>query len=205
MANGSPPRGVLVDENEVFRAGLRDCLESEDVDVIGEAGDPATAWQLLEAEKPDLVLLHSCLPPAGGVPLCEWITREYPEMEVILTDPGPFVANNLGFAQAFLAGARACLPREPLSHEECIAAVRAVLEGRRLLDEEIRLRALRLASLTAREEEVLTLMAQGVPSIKMARALDLATGTVHNYISSVRAKLGVGAGWRRRCMRAVWA
>ena len=184
------PRGLLVDENDIFRTGLRDCLEAEGLAVIGETDDPATAWSRIQTDPPDLVLLHSCLPPPGGVPLYERITEQYPEIKVILTDPDPSAGNNLGFAQAFHAGARACLPREHLSHEECIATVQAVLQGQHLFDEDIRLRAIQLEPLTPREEEVLALMTQDKPYAAIARELNLHEGTVRNHASSVLAKLG---------------
>ncbi len=182
---------LLIDDNDVFRIGLRVCLEEREIQVIGETDNPEIAWTLIETHYPDLILLHSCLPPTGGVPFCEQIAHRHPEIKVILTDPDPFTANNLGFAQALRAGACACLPREGLSHQECIAVVQAVLEGRRLFGEEILLRALRLEPLTPREQEVLALMTQGVPNVKIAQALHLAEGTVHNYASRVRVKLGV--------------
>lgn len=186
------PRGLLVDENDIFRAGLRDCLEAEEIAVIGdEVGDPATAWSRIQTDPPELVLLHSCLPPTGGVPLCKRITEQYPEIKVILTDPDPSADNNLGYAQAFRAGARACLPREHLFHEECIATVQAVLAGQCLLDESIRLRAIQLEPLTPREENVLALVALGEPNASIAQALHLTEGTVRNYVSRILAKLRV--------------
>lgn len=185
------PCGLLVDDNDVFRAGLRECLEAEAIEVSGETDDPATAWTLIETDQPDLILLHSCLPPTGGVPFCEHINRQYPEIKVILTDPDPSAGNNLGFAQAFHAGARACLSRLHLTHEACATAVQAVLEGQYLFDEEIRLRAQQLESLTSREEDVLTLMARDKPYAAIARELNLHAGTVRNHASSILAKLGV--------------
>ncbi len=178
-------------ENDVFRAGLRECLEAEGIEVLGETDDPETAWTLIETDHPDLSLLHSCLLPTGGVPLCERITRQYPEVKVILTDPDPSAGHSLGFAQAFRAGARACLPREHLSHEECIATVQAVLQGQYLFDEDIRLRAIQLELLTSREEEVLALVAQSLTTTDIAQALHLTEKTVRNYTSRIRAKLGV--------------
>jgi DNA-binding NarL/FixJ family response regulator len=185
------PRSLLVDENDVFRAGLRDCLEAEAIEIIGETDDPKSAWTLIETDHPDLILLHSCLLPTDGVPLCERITRQYPEVKVILTDPDPSAGHNLGYAQAFRAGARACVPREHLSHEECIATVQAVLQGQYLFEEDIRLRALQLETLTPREEDVLALMAQDKPYVAIARGLHLHEGTVRNHASNILAKLGI--------------
>lgn len=79
----------------------------------------------------------------------------------VFSPPDPSAGHHLGFAQACQAGARACLPRHNLSHEKCIATVRAVLAGQYLFDERIRLRALQLERLTPRQEEVLALMARG--------------------------------------------
>lgn len=123
--------------------------------------------------------------------MCERITHRFLEIKVILTDPGPSVTNDLGFAQAFLAGARACLPRHDTTHEACLATVQAVLEDRCLFGEEVRLRAHRLEPLTPREEEVLALIAQGLTSADMAEVLHLTEKTVRNYTSCIRAKLGM--------------
>ncbi|RME81890.1 MAG: response regulator [Caldilineae bacterium] len=75
-------------------------LEEREVQVVGETDNPEIAWTLIETHHPDLILLHSCLPPTGGVPFCEQIAHRHPEIKVILTDPDPFATNNLGFAQA---------------------------------------------------------------------------------------------------------
>lgn len=125
------------------------------------------------------------------MPFCERINRQYPEIKVILTDPDPSAGNNLGYAQAFRAGARACLPREHLSHEECIATVQAVLDGQYLFDDSIRLRATQLEPLTPREGEVLALVAQSLTTTDIAQALHLTEKTARNYSSRIRAKLGV--------------
>ena len=183
------PRGLLIDDSDVVRTGLRTCLEEEEIKVVGETDDPEAGWTLIKADQPDLILLHSCLPPTGGIPLCERITQRYPEIKVILTDPDPFATDNLGFAQAFQAGARACLSRSALTHEICIATIQAVLASQRLFTEDIRLRALRLEPLTPREEEVLALLAQEKTNAEIMQTLYLAEGTVRNYVSRILSKL----------------
>ena len=83
------------------------------------------------------------------------------------------------------------MPREHLSHEECIATVQVVLQGQYLFDEDIRLRAIQLEPLTPREEEVLALVAQSLTTTDIAQALHLTEKTVRNYTSRIRAKMGV--------------
>ena len=206
--SGAPIRLVLVDDQQLVRAGFRMVLDTQpDLAVVGEAGDGREALDLLSRVAADVVLMDIRMPVMDGVAT----TRELlarpgaPPRVVVLTT---FDLDEYVYA-ALRAGASGFLLKDS-GPEELLAAVRAVHRGdsvlapsatRRLLehlgenlpgpDEPATgdARRERLAPLTAREVEVLTAVGQGLTNAEIAATLFLAEATVKTHIGRVLSKL----------------
>ena len=198
-------RIVLVDDEHLVRAGLRLILESEDdLEVVGEADDGAAAVEVVTATDPDVVLMDIQMPGMNGLEATRQIVglgREESSRVLILTtfelDEYVYDALRAG-ASGFL------LKRTPAT--ELVNAIRVVAEGeallapsvtRRLIDEFARRpRGDRpspeaLDDLTAREREVLELVAQGMSNREIAAQLFVSEGTVKTHIKRIFYKLGL--------------
>ncbi len=198
-------RIVLVDDEHLVRAGLRLILESEeDLEVVGEADDGAAAVELVTKADPDVVLMDIQMPGMNGLEATRRIVdlgREESSRVLILTtfeiDEYVYDALRAG-ASGFL------LKRTPAT--ELVNAIRVVAAGeallapsvtRRLIDEfarrprEDRPSPEALDDLTAREREVLELVAQGMSNREIADQLFVSEGTVKTHIKRIFYKLGL--------------
>ncbi|WP_084125309.1 response regulator transcription factor [Demequina sp. NBRC 110054] len=194
-------RVALVDDQQLIRAGFRMVVDSQpDMEVVAEAGDGASAVSSLLALSPpaDVVLMDVRMPGMDGIAACEALTAASDAKVVILTtfDLDEYVLS------AIRAGASGFLLKDA-PPEDLLSSIRTVHAGdaviapsstRRLLD---RVAALpeptddsRLADLTDREREVLTLMARGLSNQEICAELFLAEPTVKTHVGRVLAKLG---------------
>ena len=193
---------IAIIENEALvRAGLRRILELDsEMRVVGEATDGDTGLALLRAHHPDVTLLDIRMPGADGVALLHALRREpSPSPCIVLTTfDDPDVA-----LQAIRAGARGYLLKD-VSLDRLTTAIRTVAGGGTFFQPGIGDGLLRAASalpaelacddpapLTAREDDVLRLMAGGYGNREIAEALGIAERTVKNHVSAILAKLAV--------------
>ena len=201
-------RVFLLDDHEVVRRGIADLLQSEpDIGVVGEAATAAEGMSRITATNPDVAILDARLPDGSGIDVCRDIRSAMPEVRcLILTS---YDDDDALFA-AVMAGAAGYLLKE-IRGTSLIDAVRQVAAGKSLLDPAVTGRLLarlrdgtpedaRLASLTAREREVLSLIADGLTNKEIGERLFLAEKTVKNYVSGLLAKLGM----QRRTQAAVY-
>ena len=196
-------RVVLVDDQTLIRHGLRALLSlAPDVEVVGEASDGREGLDVVAAERPDVVLLDLRMPVLDGIGMLEELAQaEHRPAVLVLTT---FDDDDLVVA-ALRAGARGYLLKD-VTLDEVVEAVRTLTRGERLVQPAITARVLdRLVGrqldepvpagpqvqLTARETEVLRLLAAGWSNREIARALHLAEGTVKNHVSALMLKLGV--------------
>ncbi|GLZ32280.1 DNA-binding response regulator [Lentzea sp. NBRC 105346] len=191
-------RVVLADDEALLRRGLKVLLEADGrVKVVGEAGDGAELISVVEQCMPDVALIDVQMPGVDGLEAVRRLrTWAQPPAIAVLTtfDLDDYVATALDLgAQGFL-----------LKDAEPDALVRAVVDlaaGGAVLDPRIaarllpRLRGFRanraLDSLSARERQVLELVASGRSNNAIAEALSLSEATVKSYVSTVLTKLGV--------------
>jgi DNA-binding NarL/FixJ family response regulator len=191
-------RVVLVDDQELVRAGLRALLERDpELSVVGEAADGAVAVRLVAAEQPDVVLMDLRMPVLDGIAATRQIIARDAGVQVIAlttygTDEHVFAAIRAGAAGFLL---KDCGP------DELRRAVKLVARGEALLSPAVTRRVMRaaayarivddarLAPLTDRERDVLAAVAQGLSNDEVAAALHLSQATVRTYVSRLLTKL----------------
>ncbi len=188
-------RVLVVDDEGLVRQGLRTILDSEpNIEVVGEAADGAGALSLTRALQPDLVCMDVRMPDVDGLRATELVLAlPHPPRVLVVTT---FASDDYVFG-ALRAGAAGFVLKRA-SAEELITAVHAVVSGDQLLyPAAVRDLALRSAAtesykgerLTAREREVLTLMAQGLGNAAIAEQLVLGVETVRTHVAAVLRKL----------------
>jgi two-component system, NarL family, response regulator DevR len=201
-------RVFLLDDHEIVRRGLVDLLSSTaDLVVVGEAATAGEALRRIPAARPDVAVLDARLPDGSGIDVCRDIRSAHPEIRcVILTS---YDDDEALFA-AVMAGAAGYLLKQ-IAGNSLLDAVRAVAAGRSLLDPAVTGKLLdrlrhpvepdpRLSALTAREREILDLIAEGLSNKEIGARMFLAEKTVKNYVSSLLAKLHM----QRRTQAAVF-
>ena len=189
-------RLLLVDDEPLVRQGLRLILDAEDdLVVVGEAGDGAEVPSLVRALRPDLVCMDVRMPGIDGIRATELVLRlpDPPAVLVVTT-----FAHDDHVRDALLAGASGVLLKRATA-EEMVQAVRTVGRGTSLLfpdtvRELVRPRARSAPptgpALTAREQEVLDLLAHGLSNAEIAAQLVLGVETVRTHVAAVLGKLG---------------
>ena len=191
-------RVLIVDDHAVVREGLRTFLELQDgIAVAGEAADGEQAIMQAEALAPDVVLMDLVMPRLDGVGAMRELRRRLPQTRVIVLTS---FAEDERLLPAIQAGAAGYLLKN-VAPAELARAVRAAHAGEALLDPVIAARLVDAIAqpagepaperLTAREQEVLALIARGYSNKRIARELGIAEKTVKTHVGHVLAKLGV--------------
>ncbi|MGQ0574851.1 MAG: response regulator transcription factor [Pseudonocardia sp.] len=194
-------RVVVVDDHAVFRAGLAAIMASlPGVEVVGEAGDGLAAIDVVAASGPDLVVMDLHMPRLDGVEATRRLTATHPHVAVLVLT---MLSDDASVHAALAAGARGYLLKES-GRADLARALDAVAAGQAILDGGIAGRVLAgvhpaapapdpaaFPYLTAREREVLDLLARGLTNAAIAARLFLSEKTVRNHVSNVFAKLHV--------------
>jgi len=197
-------RVVLAEDHVLLREGIsRLVAGNEDLELAGTAGDLPALLELIERERPDVVVTDIRMPPTGtdeGIQAAAWARQHHPGIGVVVLSQ--YVAP--GYAVALLehgSAGRAYLLKERIGAvDELAAAIRAVAAGGSVIDpmvvdELVRSRThdsqLGLASLTPRELEILAEMAQGKSNSAIAAALFVTERAVEKHTNSIFAKLGL--------------
>ncbi len=186
---------LLVDDHVVVRSGLRNLLTSVADTQISEAATGRDALLRLRQDHPDLVLLDLNLPGIGGLELLRRMLLEDKTVRILVLS---MHAEPLYATRAIELGARGYLSKNA-SAEELLTAVRRVAEGGRYIENEIAqelaLQKLspghELQDLTARDLEIMRLLAEGMSLTEIADALGISYKTAANACSHIKAKLGV--------------
>jgi NarL family two-component system response regulator LiaR len=208
----SGPSVVLVDDHDLFRAGLRNLLEEQGVRVVAEASTGREALRHVRELAPEVVLMDLNMPDMGGVEATREIARIAPLTRVVVLT----ISDRDGdILEAILAGACGYLLKDS-SIGELLRGISAAAVGESLISPQIAakmLRELRAASpvfkdaerlrssLTERELDVLRLIASGKDNAVIAAELHISAKTVKNHISSILMKLHI----ENRIQAAVYA
>jgi DNA-binding NarL/FixJ family response regulator len=199
----APIRVLVVDDQELVRSGFCVILDAADgITVVGEAGNGEAAVSQVAAHEPDVVLMDIRMPGMDGLEATRLITRGPAGPKVVMLTT--FDLDDYVY-EALRAGASGFLLKDSPRHD-LIAAVRAAAAGDALLAPSVTRRLIeafarrppetspspsRLASLTARERDVLLLLARGRSNAEIAAALFVSEATVKTHVGNLLAKLGL--------------
>ena len=195
----SPIRVLLVDDLVLFINSLKTVLDvkDEEIDVIGVCYNGQEAIDFCRKNRPDVILMDVKMPEVDGVEATQHITREYPEIKIIMLttfDEDEYVK------KALKVGAGGYLLKDMLP-EDLIFAVKAVTKGIMSISPSIANRSLSqtgesrvpewYSTLSEKELMILKLISQGYDNHEIADKVNLARQTVKNYASHAYEKMGV--------------
>ncbi|MCA9959292.1 MAG: response regulator transcription factor [Anaerolineales bacterium] len=187
-------RIIIADDHPVVREGLAGMITGQpDLDVVGEAGDGAAAVALWEQQQPDVVLMDLRMPGMDGVAAIEAIKGKRPSANILVLTT---YDSDADIVRAIEAGATGYLLKDT-PREELFRAIRAAARGESVLAPTVaarlmtRMRADATESLSAREIEVLQLVARGNSNREVGKALHISTATVKTHLIHIFDKLGV--------------
>jgi DNA-binding NarL/FixJ family response regulator len=197
-----PVRVLIVDDDDLMRAGLRGVLSSdESIDVVGEAGDGREALYRTRLLEPDVVLMDVRMPNTDGISATRELLAGFPDVRVVILTT--FQQDDYIFG-ALSAGASGFLLKRTRP-EELIAAIHTIAAGESLLSPSVTSRVIermaqqpppdaerdtRIKELTAREHEVLELVARGLSNGEIATTLVIEESTVKTHVKRMLGKLG---------------
>ena len=202
-------RLMIVDDHEVVRMGLRAALEVEpDFAVVAEAGNGREAIEKARAHAPEIVLMDVRMAGMDGIEACREIRSERPDTKVLMLTS---FAEEETVVAALLAGAAGYVLKN-VARARLLDALRSVARGESLLDSKVTRSVLdKLVgmherpgdedNLTAREREVLALIADGATNKEIAAKLVVSDNTARNHVSHILGKLG----FTRRSEAAAYA
>jgi len=197
-----PLRVMLVDDHEVVRNGIRSLLAGTgDILVVAEASSGREAVTQAERSLPDVVVMDVRLSDGSGIEATRDIRARRPATQVLMLTS--FADDEALFA-SIMAGAAGYVLKQ-IKGADLLQAIRNVGQGQSMLDPAVTkgvldrlrrgkqlLKDIKLARLSAQEERILTLVADGSTNREIGESLGLAEKTVKNYVSSILSKLEVG-------------
>jgi DNA-binding NarL/FixJ family response regulator len=206
---GEKTKILIVDDHALFRVGMRNILEKEeDFEVVGEADDTRSAFDLSVETSPDIILMDLSLPPPGGIETTQRIKRELPSAGIIVLAVSE---DEDALFDAIKAGAAAFILKD-VGPDDLVTIIRRVYTGEYLINDKVfakpavasrvlkEFRELAVygqeaapifAPLSPREVEILDNIAQGMTNKQVAYALSISEQTVKNHMSSILRKLSV--------------
>ena len=180
---------LIVDDHEVVREGLRLSLSrSENIRVVGEAADGEAAVTLARRRKPNVVILDVRMPGMDGLAAAKEITSEIPETAVLMFTA--FAERSL-LTRGLESGAKGYILKEA-PHQTIVRAIQKVADGDGYVDSALMpafLTKERENMLTAREREILQLLADGMSNADVAAKLFISQETVKSHVRHILSKL----------------
>lgn len=192
-------RILVVDDQNLFRSGLVRLLEADSrVQVVGQAVDGLDVLKKVTSLKPDVILMDLKMPNLDGVEATRRVVAEHPQVKVLILttfDTDSYVL------QALRAGASGYVLKDA-QIDSIVSSILAVISGERVMASAVANRVMDMLSgnstpkefydgLTAREVEILKLIAMGQANKQIARRLNISEKTVRNHVSNMYEKLHI--------------
>lgn len=202
MEGEAPVRVLLVDDHALVRSAIRQALDAPDIDVVGEARNAEEALEMAPRLRPDLLLLDIDLPGMNGIEAVRELAPRLPETRVVMLTVSTDRRNLL---EAMRHGAAGYLTKD-LTGDALLRAVRGLRRGDLAMSRQHAAQVVEHLQrggghggmpdemgglLSAREQEVLRLLAEGLTDREIAGALAISPRTVESHVSAVLRKLGV--------------
>ena len=201
QTSNGPLRVVIAEDSSLLREGLARLLGDAGLDVVAKVGDGTALISAAERHSPDIAVVDVRMPPGyrdEGLKAAIEIRRRVPDLTVLVLSQYVEERSGAELLESGAAGVGYLLKDRVADVPDFVAAVRDVASGGTVLDPEVvsqllsrRRRDQRLASLTPREREVLSLMAEGRSNHAIARALYVTRGAVEKHVKNIFGKLGL--------------
>jgi len=196
----SPIRILIVDDHSLVRAGLRRLIqETVGVEIIGEASAWTEALGIIEASRPELVMMDISMPEINGLEATAQISVRFPDVRVIILS---MYCTEEDVLQALRAGASGYLLKSSAPAEIAIA-INAIMSGGVYLSpsvskwvvdgylDRLQINSQSTGKLSRRQREVLTLVAQGLSTKEIARQLGISAKTVETHRTQLMSRLDI--------------
>ena len=195
---------LIVDDHPLFREGLKSIIERSPIyDIVGETGTGLDALRMTKQLRPDLVLLDVALPDRSGIEIAREIKSSLSETLIMIIS----MHSKVGYiTEAFQAGATGYLAKDSAS-AMLLQGIEAVLRGDYFMDssvshevakrlmkspeKEAKISDAAYEKLTSREQEIMALLAEGIPARQIAEKLFISPKTVENHRANIMRKLGL--------------
>jgi two-component system nitrate/nitrite response regulator NarL len=201
-------RIAVVDDHPMLRRGVTETLSEEaDLEFVGAGGSAQDAMRLAKQERPDLILLDIAV-PGGGIEVAREIAKSCPHVKVVMLT----VRDDRATVNAALrAGARGYIVKG-VEGPELVSTLRRINSGQSYVTPALAAQLLAESGgaesasspgpkLTAREQQIVTLLGDGLSNLEIAEQLELTEGTVKHYMTRILQKLGL----RNRTEAAIFA
>jgi DNA-binding NarL/FixJ family response regulator len=195
-------RVLVADDHAIVREGVRMILAKEpDIEVVGEAGDGQEALDLVERLRPQVVIMDISMPGVGGIEATQRLKATHPQVQVLALT----MHEDESYVFQLLRAGAAGYVLKRAAAQDLVQAVRAAARGEAFLYPSVARRVVedylkrveageereRYDGLTAREKEILTLIAQGLSNQQIAEKLFISIKTVQTHRAHILEKLGL--------------
>lgn len=192
---------IIVDDHQLVRDGIKALLkDQEDIVITGESSSGKDLEDLINKNKPDLILMDISLPDISGIELTKRVREDHPDINVLILSM--YVDEEI-IIKAFKNGAMGYLPKNT-TKRELISAIRTINKGEEYYSEEVKsilasrmLRKTReedsegTKEISKRETEILELLARGLSNQQIGEKLFISTRTVESHKTHIMQKLGL--------------
>jgi DNA-binding NarL/FixJ family response regulator len=196
-------RVILVDDSNLLREGIARLLGEEGVDVVAQRSDATGLLEVVRSEQPDAVVIDVRMPPTHtteGLQAALELKHELPDLGVLVLSQHVETRHAVDLLTGGHKGVGYLLKERITRPEELVDAVRRVASGGTAIDPEVVRMVLEtprrsdpMAELTAKERDVLALLAEGHSNERIAERLDVTARTVETHTGRIFAKLGLQA------------
>lgn len=197
---------LLIDDHTLFRAGLEDLLRRRGIDVVAAVGSGDEGVRQAAELSPAIVLLDMRMPQMDGLMVLRQLRKNHPEQRVVMLTTS---TNESDLVEALRSGARGYLLKD-IEPDELVVALKEIIAGKTVVAPELAPVLARFvqgedgelaedkdanpfSSLTPREYEILTLLAEGQSNKVIARNLGISDGTVKLHVKAILRKLNVSS------------